>query len=191
MSEDPQRATLAAESAGGARLRSRWIVLAFVVLAVGGTCHRQPGAERTLVEITDAAAIRALAAQLHVRSPWLPARCRCCGNPTLELYRGTELLAELGVHHNETLRWPGHGWGDAVLTSATRDYLRRWFAELNYDPTGRSSTADAAGPVRILTWNVQKGEHGLDQIAADLRQVDADILCLQEVIEPRSGGGRG
>ncbi|MBP7745903.1 MAG: endonuclease/exonuclease/phosphatase family protein [Phycisphaerae bacterium] len=40
-------------------------------------------------------------------------------------------------------------------------------------------------PLRVLTWNVQKGEHGLDALIAELRQADADIICLQEVTEPR------
>lgn len=40
-------------------------------------------------------------------------------------------------------------------------------------------------PLRFVTWNIQKCEGGRDAVVAELRKLDADIVCLQEVIEPR------
>jgi endonuclease/exonuclease/phosphatase family metal-dependent hydrolase len=42
-------------------------------------------------------------------------------------------------------------------------------------------------PLRFVTWNVQKCEGGRDEVIAELKKLDADVICLQEVIEPREG----
>jgi endonuclease/exonuclease/phosphatase family metal-dependent hydrolase len=46
----------------------------------------------------------------------------------------------------------------------------------------------AREPLRLVTWNIRKGEGGLDRVVAELRRHDADVVCLQEVVEPRPGG---
>ncbi len=51
-------------------------------------------------------------------------------------------------------------------------------------PAGPPATRPADA-VRLVTWNVHKCEAGVDQVIAELRRIDADLLCLQEVIEPR------
>ena len=40
-------------------------------------------------------------------------------------------------------------------------------------------------PLRFVTWNIQKCEGGRDKIVAELQKLDADVIGLQEVIEPR------
>lgn len=51
----------------------------------------------------------------------------------------------------------------------------------------------AGRTIRMLTWNICKCERGIGRIADALRREDADIICLQELIEPRdeSSGERG
>ncbi|MBM4285143.1 MAG: hypothetical protein FJ128_07825 [Deltaproteobacteria bacterium] len=96
----------------------------------GGTCHRIPERERVLVEVTDPEQIRTLIAGMKISQIFSGYACKCCGHPTLEFYRGQELLAALGVHHGETLRWAGGPWrGDAELTPAGSDFLTRWLAD--------------------------------------------------------------
>lgn len=41
--------------------------------------------------------------------------------------------------------------------------------------------------LRIAAWNVQKCEGGLDAVIGKLREIDADVCCLQELIEPAAG----
>lgn len=46
----------------------------------------------------------------------------------------------------------------------------------------------AAAPLRIATWNVQKCVGGVEAIVDRLRAIDADVLCLQELVGPAGGG---
>ena len=67
----------------------------------------------------DRAAIRAAAGRYLLRD----FRCRCCGDPTFEVYAGDRLLAMVGFHHGETVRWSG--WpADASLQPGAAQRLR-------------------------------------------------------------------
>jgi endonuclease/exonuclease/phosphatase family metal-dependent hydrolase len=44
-------------------------------------------------------------------------------------------------------------------------------------------------PLRLVTWNVRKCESGIDRIVEQLRRLDADVICLQELTEPRASHG--
>jgi hypothetical protein len=47
----------------------------------------------------------------------------CCGEPSLEFYKGDTLVTTLGFHHGRSLRWP-EGWpGDALLTVVASDSI--------------------------------------------------------------------
>ncbi|MCC6359958.1 MAG: hypothetical protein IT450_14535 [Phycisphaerales bacterium] len=46
-----------------------------------------------------------------------------------------------------------------------------------------------AVPLRIATWNVQKCVGGVEAIVERLRAIDADVVCLQELVGPAEGGG--
>jgi len=44
--------------------------------------------------------------------------------------------------------------------------------------------SSAATTLRLVTWNIQKGEGGIERVIAELKELKPDILFLQEVIEP-------
>jgi hypothetical protein len=80
--------------------------------------------------MTDPEEIRKFIAALKISQIFSGGACKCCGYPTLEFYLEKKLLASLGVHHGETLRWPGGPWkGDAELTQAGSDFLTKWLAD--------------------------------------------------------------
>ncbi len=54
----------------------------------------------------------------------------CCGDPTFELYSGDRLLAMIGYHPGERLRWADGKWpGDAELTAASRGFFISWLSQ--------------------------------------------------------------
>jgi hypothetical protein len=116
----PSAHTLAKAVAGADRIRVR----------SGGTCHRDIDSERTLFEETEHAKIEDVIRAIQIdtmRSSW--QRCRCCGDPSIEFYRGGELIVTLGFHHGTNLRWR-EGWrGDGLLTDESAAALRAWLVE--------------------------------------------------------------
>ncbi|MEM9461014.1 MAG: hypothetical protein AAGF11_43015 [Myxococcota bacterium] len=83
----------------------------------GGLCHRRREDERILFEVTDAAAVERARPLFRVAEDELLGTCMCCGEPTIELYRGDSLIAEVGFHHGKSLRW--RGWpSDGLLADA-------------------------------------------------------------------------
>ena len=95
----------------------------------GGTCHRDPSTEETLFEITGEDEIRELFEKLEIDDSDSGFHCMCCGEPSLELYRGDVLVATLGFHHGRSLRW-SEGWpGDALLTEEAGDTICKFLAE--------------------------------------------------------------
>jgi endonuclease/exonuclease/phosphatase (EEP) superfamily protein YafD len=46
-----------------------------------------------------------------------------------------------------------------------------------------SSIATSKSTIRLLTFNVQHGAHGWDQVASTIRHASPDIICLQEADE--------
>lgn len=109
---------LAAGVGGATRIRVR----------SGGTCHRDSEEERTLGEERDPAEIAKAIAMIVIDEDETGLHCMCCGEPTIEFYRDEALIAVLGVHHGEILRWPG-GWpADARLTAESAAALNAWLA---------------------------------------------------------------
>src|SRR4051812_33106341 len=58
----------------------------------GGTCHRDLLREKTLVDESDAAAIKELIGTLKIDAKGSGFHCMCCGNPSLEFYAGDKLV---------------------------------------------------------------------------------------------------
>lgn len=111
--------TTALESVNRLRVRS------------GGTCHRDETSEQTLFETSDAEQIKQLLTGIEVLEDRSGFHCMCCGDPSLEFYSGDKLLATLGFHHGQGLRWVG-GWpGDAALSPQSASFLVDWLAARN------------------------------------------------------------
>lgn len=99
-------------------------------IRTGGTCHRQISEEKTLAEITEPTEIEKLLKGLDIDEAGSGGYCRCCGDPTLEFYAGDRLLAMVGYHHGERLRWAGGQWaGDAELTDRSLAFVISWLAQ--------------------------------------------------------------
>lgn len=95
----------------------------------GGTCHRNPAEEKVLYEEKDAAVVKSFATQLRIEPDQSGFHCMCCGEPTFEFYRDAEMVAMIGFHHGQSLRWVG-GWpGDGMLTKECRTFLVDFLAE--------------------------------------------------------------
>jgi len=96
----------------------------------GGTCHRRPNEERTLAEITKKDEISHFLDGIAIDEAGSNFFCGCCGNPTLEFYEGDRLLAMVGYHHGQTLRWASGEWPtDALLTQSSQTFLVSWLAQ--------------------------------------------------------------
>ena len=94
----------------------------------GGLCHRTPAEERTLLTVTDAAEIRKVADCFKIPPPPRDLiRCRCCGDPTLEFFKGDTLLVAIGLHHGVLIR--SEAVGDEELTLPSAEALCRWLAD--------------------------------------------------------------
>jgi len=95
----------------------------------GGTCHRQIANESTLAEITGQQEIRYFLDQIAIDEGESTRVCMCCGNPTLEFYAGDRLLAMVGYHHGQSLRWAGGQWpADGLLTQPSQAFVVSWLA---------------------------------------------------------------
>lgn len=114
------RDSLAAVVNGATRLRVR----------SGGTCHRQEDAEETLVEIEDRGEIEKLLGLLVFEESAAPFHCMCCGNPSFEFYDGERLVATLGFHHGQGMRWESGPWpGDVLLDNGKAIALCDWLEQ--------------------------------------------------------------
>jgi hypothetical protein len=94
----------------------------------GGLCHRILEDERTLLTMKDPAEVRKVADCLRiVPRQGEVIRCRCCGDPTLEFFRGDELVVAVGLHHGLLIR--SKMIGDEELAAASAQDLCRWLAD--------------------------------------------------------------
>jgi hypothetical protein len=85
--------------------------------------------EKTLFEISDPTVIGRVVSEIRIDVKGSGFHCLCCGHPTFEFYKGDLLLAMVGLHHGRSLRWI-EGWaGDALLTSASAEFLLHFLAE--------------------------------------------------------------
>jgi len=119
------------------RVRFRWVPALRDVLRgitrlrvrTGGTCHRDPGGEKTLFETQDGAQVSEFLDQIRIEEAHEEFCCMCCGEPTFEFYRGDKLVLALGFHHGQSLRWPG-GWpGDGALSEESALALCQWLSK--------------------------------------------------------------
>lgn len=56
-------------------------------------------------------------------------QCKCGGDPIFQFYHNNILLAAVGYHHGERLRWK-EGWpSDAMLSSKSQKYLTQWLSK--------------------------------------------------------------
>ena len=101
----------------------------------GGTCHRQPDQEKNLLDLRDPKQVADFIKGIQINSRGSGFHCMCCGEPTLEFYRGDVLVVSLGFHHGQSLRWPNGKWaGDALLTQDSAGFIIQWLAD--HDVTG-------------------------------------------------------
>jgi hypothetical protein len=110
-------------------LRTRLASSDFLRVRSGGTCHRRPAKERTLAEIKDVKEVQAFLSEIELLEKESGFHCMCCGEPSLEFFKGSELLATIGFHHSQSLRW-SEGWpGDAALAPKAAEWICRWLAK--------------------------------------------------------------
>jgi hypothetical protein len=96
----------------------------------GGTCHRRIEEEKTLIEVTEAQEIERVLKAIDIDESQSGGACACCGSPTFEFYAGERLLAMVGYHHGERLRWAGGEWtGDGELTGSSATFLKSWLSQ--------------------------------------------------------------
>jgi hypothetical protein len=96
----------------------------------GGTCHRELEAEKTLLDLRDAAQIAQCVQGICIDSDESGFACGCCGDPTLEFYKDDAIVVSLGFHHGQSLRWPDGKWsGDGALTRNSAEFLVRWLTD--------------------------------------------------------------
>jgi hypothetical protein len=152
----------------------------------GGTCHRNVDKERTLFEVKDAKEIRATVLSIQINEKISGGSCMCCGEPTIEFYRGKKLLAMLGFHHSQSVRWAsGPWWSDGVLTPKSAASLCAWMARHGYDKAQqdldelaaqqRSREILFARYEKLLgeeTWSRMRKSISRDYMAAVLRRVE-------------------
>lgn len=99
-----------------------------VVVRSGGTCHRDPEKEEVLIELDGAERVRELLELIETDDRQSGGHCMCCGDPTFEIFREGVLVAELGFHHGQSLRWVG-GWsGDGMLSVPSAQAMTEWMA---------------------------------------------------------------
>lgn len=97
----------------------------------GGTCHREEAYERTLFETEMTPEVERLLDGIQIVEERSGFHCLCCGDPTFEFYDGDRMVAMVGFHHAQGLRW-SEGWpGDAALTPQSATALVEWLANHN------------------------------------------------------------
>lgn len=90
----------------------------------GGTCHRRTEEEKTLFEIIKTEDVKEVISNIRIDPLKSNFHCMCCGNPSLEFYKGGDLLVTLGFHHGKSLRWMDGPWPmDGMLTSDSSVFL--------------------------------------------------------------------
>jgi len=96
----------------------------------GGTCHRAPDSEKTLLDLRDGKEVAVVVQGIRIDPKDSGFHCMCCGNPTLEFYHDDTLILSVGFHHGRSLRWPEGRWeGGGLLTKESAAFLLKWLAE--------------------------------------------------------------
>jgi hypothetical protein len=83
--------------------------------------------QRILFQITDPAEVRRLSEGLRFQPDQKPSPCSHWGYPGIDWYQGERRLAMTAVLHYKMIRWDRFpGDNDAVLTSESATWLKRW-----------------------------------------------------------------
>ncbi len=87
-----------------------------------------------LLEITDKRVIAKFLQAIEIDSsqiaPGMSFHCMCIGELRFEFGRRGQKLAELTIHHGQSLRWDKGQWeGDAQLTPESQTRMADWVAE--------------------------------------------------------------
>ena len=82
--------------------------------------------EKTLLEIENPHEIEEFVNHIAIDEEESGFYCQCRGGPFFKFYKGDKLVVVLGLHHGNSLRWPG-GWpGDGQMSQEFADYLIEW-----------------------------------------------------------------
>lgn len=85
-----------------------WRGVSRVRLFDGGMINGEPLGDVVMLELADAAELAELFKRLEVVEPAFGAHCMCFGDQAFELRdQHDNLLAVLGLHHGDGLRWDG------------------------------------------------------------------------------------
>jgi hypothetical protein len=96
----------------------------------GGTCDGEAAEAATLLTMTNAEHVTAIARGLRINVTNIAFHCMCCGGPTLEFYRNKEMAASLSLHHGRSLRWSDGKWdGDGLMEEESASALLRQLAD--------------------------------------------------------------
>lgn len=135
-----------------------------VVRSDGYDCCHPVSAATTLFVVTSPAEVADIRSHLRfqplVTSNSMLETCMCCGEPGMDWYRGSSLIARTAFQHGKALRWRGFstsrilgvsiGYGDAPLTAASRDWLAGWLERRQGLPMPRGAgLAPVAPPLPI------------------------------------------
>lgn len=100
----------------------------------GGTCHRDQAKEVELFQTTIRSEIQEFLDLVRVDESESGLHCMCCGDPTLEFYKGEKLIGTVGVHHGQSIRWVEGTWdGDGMLTAKSAKAFTAWLAAKGID----------------------------------------------------------
>lgn len=132
----------------------------------GGACHRDLKAEKTHLEVKDAAEITKIIAMFAVNDERSGGHCMCCGEPTIEFYAGEKLAVSLSMHHGVGLRW-NDGWpGDGKLERHSGEAISAWLAK-----------SGVSGPADELAENRERAK------AAERRQWAMKVILPAEALK--------
>lgn len=97
-----------------------------IVIRDGGfdCCTTNVDDEAVLLVLTNQADIAEFNGLIRFRAPVM--KCKCCGYPGVDWWKGEERLALTSVQHGHALRWKGFS-GDVDLTPASSRKVREWF----------------------------------------------------------------
>ncbi len=155
----------------------------------GGTCHRDREAEVILVEVESAEAVRRFARLIEIDPQQSGFRCMCCGDPTIEIYRGEALVLSLGYHHGQSLRWLDRWQGDGRLTAESAARIAEWMSTHGVEGPARmlveAKARDAAAALRVA----RQLALFPNDLRAELADVQDDAEAAAEVILARGAEG--
>lgn len=108
--------------------------VSLVKVRSGGTCHRNPAEEKELFKLDKEGGINEFLKSIEIDEQESGFHCMCCGEPSIEFYKGEKLLVTLGLHHGRSLRWENGEWpGDGLLTKKSAKFICGWLSKRGID----------------------------------------------------------